>query len=353
MSSVKKGSPQTPVDMISPKSGSLLLDVPLPVPGAQPTTREGRSHSIAQPISASSSAAKHRMSVSRSPIRGPGQVPQLSQSQRLRQPLATAGNHNHRRSSLAAIDTSDMSSTLGMPYAYHHSAPTISTTTVNGFVSDNSLSPSSTGSSFTTMGSIGTTPRPAVLNSTVPTSNTRVSPRSSHQSLDTNSTSHSAQLRRHSESSNRRPSTAEVFDLMEREQDAIVLKLMREIQQLKDDNRALLQTINMLTNPSSAASSARSSLSTGTGLSAMSRSRRASNVVPPEIETLDLSSGTPRRSLDQTPRSMRSIDGDLRCLSPQEEHAGLRKKSKDDVQRALAVDAGHQGQGKVKGVRRA
>jgi hypothetical protein len=38
-----------------------------------------------------------------------------------------------------------------------------------------------------------------------------------------------------------------VFDLMEREQDAIVLKLMREIQQLKEDNRALLQTINVLT----------------------------------------------------------------------------------------------------------
>lgn len=42
---------------------------------------------------------------------------------------------------------------------------------------------------------------------------------------------------------------------MEREQDAIVLKLMSEIQQLKDENRSLLQTINGLTSQSSTSGS--------------------------------------------------------------------------------------------------
>lgn len=54
--------------------------------------------------------------------------------------------------------------------------------------------------------------------------------------------------RRNSDLLPRKPSTAEIFDLMEREQDAIVLKLIKEIAQLKEENRALVNTINQLSN---------------------------------------------------------------------------------------------------------
>lgn len=77
----------------------------------------------------------------------------------------------------------------------------------------------------------------------------RGSPRSS-QADYTYSSSNLASTRRHSDLLPRKPSTAEVFDLMEREQDAIVLKLIKEITQLKEDNRQLVNTINQLTNNS-------------------------------------------------------------------------------------------------------
>lgn len=52
------------------------------------------------------------------------------------------------------------------------------------------------------------------------------------------------QQRRDSLSS--KPTTEELVDVMEREQDAIVMKLMKEINLLKEENRSLMNTINQL-----------------------------------------------------------------------------------------------------------
>jgi hypothetical protein len=77
---------------------------------------------------------------------------------------------------------------------------------------------------------------------------------------------------------------------MEREQDAIVLKLMREISELKEDNRNLLNTINQLTNGNSGSNY---SLRSGSQSRSSLNSRRDSSAI---IDDSDFSPYPPART---------------------------------------------------------
>lgn len=198
-------------------------------------------------------AATNPSSHNRSPVR-----PQPTSTQKLRTPIgATTSISGQRRSSFANVGdiASDFSTSLGMPYTYSISStnnqtsgsPTnCSTTSFN----TNSFLPSSSSLASATSNSTISTRTP-ILRTVLPQSSkgsSRSSPRGSINYLDISA---NESQRRYSESSSRRPSTEEVFDLMEREQDAIVLKLMREISQLREENRALLSTINTMQSSSS------------------------------------------------------------------------------------------------------
>lgn len=183
----------------------------------------------------------------------------------------TPQNHLYqRRGSVASVgDAVDFSTSLGMPYSLNVGGS--STTSNNG---------SHRSSSFVVPSSGASSPR----NSFSSTFN--------HTPIidSTHSNSHRTNSDQHS-NSGRKPSTEEVFDLMEREQDAIVLKLMKEIQQLKEDNRALRQTINQLTSPSNHSNSrshSRSSID----------SRRRNSSVYGDDEAVSITS-----SISTTPRS--------------------------------------------------
>lgn len=177
-----------------------------------------------------------------------------------------------RRGSVASVgDAVDFSTSLGMPYTLNVSGS--STTLNNG---------SHRSSSFVVPGSGASSPR----NSFSSTFNHTPISDASHVSTYRNNSEHG-----NNSTGSRKPSTEEVFDLMEREQDAIVLKLMKEIQQLKEDNRALRQTINNLTSPtnrSDSRSHSRSSID----------SRRRNSSVYGDDEAVSISS-----SISTTPRS--------------------------------------------------
>ncbi|KAH3684287.1 hypothetical protein WICPIJ_004727 [Wickerhamomyces pijperi] len=198
---------------------------------------------------------------SRSPVRS-----QPTSTQRLRTPVGAAGSSNssvngQRRSSFANIGdySSDFTPNLGIMPAYSYTG--LSSSHNQGGGSPNNGSNSSLNNNFSILPSSSSlasaaststiSTRTPILRTVLPQSSKgspRGSPKNSITYLDI---SGNDSQRRFSESSARRPSTEEVFDLMEREQDAIVLKLMREISQLKEENRALLSTINSMQSPSS------------------------------------------------------------------------------------------------------
>lgn len=202
---------------------------PLPVPAEipisklSPSIEEARlSGSVRSGRSRASSVHSNNSShgYSRSPIR----PPHNTNAQKLRNP---SNNFSQRRSSMNGLrDVTDFSSSIGMPYSYSVG----NSTHLNAQYCLNSGA--STGSRTGIDGRGGSI-------------SSRSSPRSSFSNYD--AVYADINGRRYSEHSHRKPSAEEVFDLMEREQDAIVLKLMREIAQLKEDNRALLSTVNHLT----------------------------------------------------------------------------------------------------------
>lgn len=209
----------------------------------------------------------------RSPLRSSNST-RLSTS---RTPQNSLYPQSQRRGSIASIgDTSDFSTNLGMPY----------TLNMNG--------------SSSTLNNVPTTATSAAAVNRIPPPpgplSTASSPRNSFSSTFNSASigDGSFSQRRYSDNSatSRKPSTEEVFDLMEREQDAIVLKLMREIQQLKEDNRALRQTINQLTSPISASHSRSQSRSS------LDSSRRRNSSLYTDDELISVSS-----SISNTPRS--------------------------------------------------
>lgn len=206
----------------------------------------------------------------RSPLRSANSTNPSARLSTSRTPQNSSYPQNQRRGSVASIgDSSDFSTSLGMPYTFN----------VNG--------------SSSTLNSISTAAVSRASQHQGPLS-TASSPRNSFSSTfnSTPITDSSFSFRRYSDNSGRKPSTEEVFDLMEREQDAIVLKLMREIQQLKEDNRSLRQTINQLTSPSSAANSRSQSRSS------IDSSRRRNSSLYTDDELASVSS-----SISNTPRS--------------------------------------------------
>ncbi|CCH46571.1 EF-hand calcium-binding domain-containing protein [Wickerhamomyces ciferrii] len=182
-------------------------------------------------------------------------------------------NQSQRRGSIASVsDSIDFSTSSGNPYTLTGNSSSVSTLNNHG-----------------TRGSIGHSSASSPKNSF--SSNF-----SSGGPLSDNS-SGSLSQRRYSDNSYRRPSTEEVFDQMEREQDSIVLRLTKEIQYLKEENRSLRQTINQLS-ANSGRSSSRSQSRSQSRSSIDSRRRRNSTVFPDD-DLMSVSSN----SISNTPRS--------------------------------------------------
>ena len=261
----------------------------------------GKNHSRS-PLRSSRATQRLRTAVASSNTTTTGtlQVPQLHNPVQLASTAAHKHNRSltsyNRRSSLTSAEEPYLAYSFGT-YGYSGTTGGCSTGTgTSGCQSSVSehVSPSTTSVSVN-LGSSSLAPNSSTISSRTPImgtgmiSSSRSSPRSSFSS-SYDSFGNGA-LRRHSEQPpQRRPSAQEVFDVMEREQDAIVLKLMREIHQLKEDNRALSQTINALTNSST--------VNSQTGMDAL-RTRRHSSILTDEEWNIS------HRSMDSIPRSAR------------------------------------------------